>query len=351
MEVLLNSSLHKHEYWGRSNFNLSAVLPAYGIVLAICLTGNSVVCATILRSRNMKSRWYYLLFNLSVADMGFAITTPIQLVQFLDVNLGDFGCKCGLFVLDIFLGTALLSLAFISLDRYHGICKSFSSFGSEKVKARFIIPLIWIAAAVSYFPMTVVCKKSRQPGSLACDCHSSWPAPKYYTVYAFFITIIIYIVPFVTMLVCYTRICRKLWWGTDINSIIPADAVGSKKRSIKMLVATTLLFFLTWTPYNMLYMVKKLNLIDPKTLGKIFLASQICGFANSAVNPFVYCIFSKSFRAGFKNIFACRKRRHQDSSFNTQKPFKDTNNDSKRNETRTSSDTGYGSISILKEIE
>ena len=86
--VTLDEKSNEKNYWKKSHFNIGAILPAYGILLTVCLVGNVLVCVTIIRNKRMRSRWYYLLMNLSVADMGFTITTPIQLLQFVNVDIG-----------------------------------------------------------------------------------------------------------------------------------------------------------------------------------------------------------------------------------------------------------------------
>ena len=180
--------------------------------------------------------------------------------------LGDVGCKCGIFILDIFIGVSLLSLAFISLDRYFGICKSgLSNAGERTARATIVLPLIWLAAAVVYLPMAFACEKSKAPGSLACDCHSKWPGQKHYAMYSFFVTFVIYLIPFTSMGVCYFKICRKL--REDHDEMIASGPLGTKKKCIKMLVTATCIFFIAWTPYNGLYVLKKLEVIDPKTFG------------------------------------------------------------------------------------
>ena len=169
--------------------------------------------------------------------------------------------------MDIFFGTALINLAYISLDRYHGICKPSLRLDECKISAYILIPLIWLAAALTYTPMLVVCKQTTEKGKLSCDCHSAWPKEEYYLAYAFVIVCVTYLIPFLTMAVCYYKICRKLWIKTEENRMLPTDPTGSKKKSIKMLLITTLVFFICWTPYNWLYILKKMKLIDKKTLG------------------------------------------------------------------------------------
>ena len=56
--------------------------------------------------------------------------------------------------------------------------------------------------------------------------------------------------------------------------------------------------------------------------GKNSLAAQILGFANSACNPFVYCIFNQKFRDGFKEV-CCRRKsdvKRNTSAIETKRP-------------------------------
>ena len=55
---------------------------------------------------------------------------------------------------------------------------------------------------------------------------------------------------------------------------------------------------------------------------KISLVAQILGFAKSACNPFVYCIFSQKFRDGFKEV-CCRRKsdvKRNTSAIETKRP-------------------------------
>lgn len=117
--------------------------------------------------------------------------------------------------------------------------------------------------------MTFACKRSSKPGSLSCDCHSAWPKAIYYAAYSMYVTCMIYVIPFTSMLFCYYKICNKLWRSDAENSLLPSDPTGTKRKGIKMLIVTTLIFFVAWTPYNCLFVLKKFDLIQPKLLGYV----------------------------------------------------------------------------------
>ena len=75
--------------------DLNTIIPLYLIFLATCLAGNLLVCVTVMRNSEMRrKRWYYLLVNLSVADMGFALITPLHLLTLAGIDTGKSTVFC-----------------------------------------------------------------------------------------------------------------------------------------------------------------------------------------------------------------------------------------------------------------
>ena len=86
---LVNRTNQSDLYCQNINGYLDAILPLYALVLLACLIGNAVVCITILRDETMRRRrWYFLLINLSVADVGFAFTTMSYILQLKGIDTG-----------------------------------------------------------------------------------------------------------------------------------------------------------------------------------------------------------------------------------------------------------------------
>nr|QBL02610.1 neuropeptide-like GPCR [Tripedalia cystophora] len=327
-------------------------MPFYIPVTIMCLFGNILVCIIIFRNPRMRTRCFYILMNLAVADMGFALATPLQLLQFANVNPGTAGCKLSIFVIDIFFGAAVLSLAAVSIDRYHGICFNRMTRKEGGRLGNRLIGLIWLGAALIYTPMLVACRKNPNPHELTCDCHSIWPEKYHYVIYACFVVFCTYLLPLVVMVFCYSNI---LWTIQKSKHEAPALRSGKDNRRnvIKMLIAATVLFMLSWLLYNMLYLLKKFDAISENLLGKLWLFSQVLGFANSACNPFVYCIFSKNFRQGFKDVILCRGK---SSSYARRMPKEGTPVSQERfvksrsNTAKSNLETGYNSSEDTKNI-
>ena len=94
-----NSSGDGKKFLDQVKVDVNAVLPVYVIVLVACLIGNILVCVTVMKNNEMrKKRWYYFLMNLAIADMGFALITPVHLLQSAGVDMGMLRVRLWLYV-------------------------------------------------------------------------------------------------------------------------------------------------------------------------------------------------------------------------------------------------------------
>ena len=89
----------------------------------------------------------------------------------------------------------------------------------------------------------------------SCDYLSSWPNLDNILHTYFSVVIIGIYIPFLTMLFSYSQICIRLWGRKGERSSIENDQSGKKKRSIKMIILATSLFFISWFPYTLLYLL------------------------------------------------------------------------------------------------
>ena len=183
----------------------------------------------------------------------------IDIMYFLTTFIGSATCKLQIFSLDICYGASMLSLVVISIERYYAVCKP-TEFEKLKQKTIVMIITIWIASGLVYVPMLWACEKrpSGDNRQLSCNCHSKWGPWYNYAVYGTLIVVILYLLPLTAMLFSYVPVIKRLW-GSQLkrSSKAQAESNHQKKRVTKMLIVVVMLFFVSWTPYNVLYMLKK----------------------------------------------------------------------------------------------
>jgi len=97
----------------------------HSIVLCmICLAsiiGNTIIINVILRDHRLHLPTFYFVVNLSVADILTSSTyIPLYIVAIVNQRweLGETLCKAHVFVISTGINTSLLTLSFISIDRF-----------------------------------------------------------------------------------------------------------------------------------------------------------------------------------------------------------------------------------------
>eukprot|EP00795_Rhopilema_esculentum_P012797 gene12797-3533_t len=308
--------------------NVSVIVPFYLIVLAVCLVGNGLVCVTVLKNQEMRrKRWYLFLVNLSITDIALTLTTPMHLIMSAGIDIagsiidqtpviasysnqsnlhaGDVGCKFSFHVTNTTIMMSTLTLAYISINRYICICHPKIGYIKNLHPVWVIVPM-WISVGIVLLPMSMYCQRGKT-GAGSCECRTGYPSLDQRKVYQFALVVVGFYIPFLIMVFCYTMVTLRLLGKTGDRGAVEIDQSGKKKRSIKMMILATTLFFISWFPFSTLHLLKEMEAGNPKLIGKFLLFVQLIAFTNSAWNPFTYCVFSKDFRRGFRKICFWRR--------------------------------------------
>ena len=93
-----------------------------------------------------------------------------------------------------------------------------------------------------------------------------------------------------------------------------------ERKAAKTLSAILLVFILTWTPYNVLAVMK--GILGPEQSDKLIpemlwhIAYCLC-YINSTINPFCYALCNAAFRRTYIRILTCKWRSSQKQPVNT----------------------------------
>ena len=157
-------------------------------------------------------------------------------------------------------GASVLTLTFIAYERYCAICKPIF-FTEVKERVRWILPTIWLASICIYIPTITYCglRMNTKKNQLTCDCTERWPSLRSKNIYGIFLVVLLYVMPLVIICRLYFVVIRRL------KRPIPGECHGtamtyqSRQGVVKMLLVTVVLFFVSWTPYNVLYFLKRIE--------------------------------------------------------------------------------------------
>ena len=284
------------------------------LVALVALLGNIIVIIVVFKTKRMHTNTYFLIVNLSISDL---LYTVISIPPFMTGNLGhtlSIGGTWGTVICKFTNGTAfglmassVLTLAAISCDRFFSIVCPLKRTNTKGDLRRVVIS-IWVSSALVMLPMLYSMRMSEEDDFFYC--YEDWSpyfdtddASKAYTVALF---VIIYMVPFTSMLIFYALISHFLWFRK-----IPGSSSESTKRRvmanrcqvIRMLITIVLCFIICWLPLQIVTFSYYFG--DAELPEGFFFASDFLIKANGAINPMIYAVFNEKFRRGFKSFLFC----------------------------------------------
>ncbi|KAK2152120.1 hypothetical protein LSH36_339g03014 [Paralvinella palmiformis] len=188
-------------------------------------------------------------------------------------------------------------------------------------QACIIISVIWLVPACFQIPWAVYHRQEdflidQQRNIVWTVCYPAFPSANFER--GFFLGVVFltcYLMPLCLLGIFYGMIGVRVW-RRSVAGIAGSKAEKSINRSkiriVRMLVAVTTVFALSWLP---LYTIRLLTLFGPPSsdIQKALLrdtivpVAQWLGSANSCANPFIYCYFSEQFRKAILTTFRrCR---------------------------------------------
>jgi len=293
----------------------------------IAFVGNAMICHVIIRLKTMKTSINYIILNLAVLD---AMTGLLSVSSaFVHDNQGVFGkpllvrannhsstladviCKVQWMIWFPFNVSPVL-LTIMAYERYKAIVYPLSRLDDSATKARlkWILPLAWLLGAM--YPVLDMIVLRYNPKVSFCEFvfvdMPSWWSHKVVIVCCLITQCL---VPSTTMLLFYGRIICAL--QRQNNALGPqAEAERARRKARKnvmwIVIAVTIVFYICCGIPNAFYTVYGFsgNLLLSAEL--MFDIEKVLVAFNVAFNPFVYFIFMRSFRDGFRRVFLSTKR-------------------------------------------
>ncbi|ELT90920.1 hypothetical protein CAPTEDRAFT_209287 [Capitella teleta] len=131
--------------------------------------------------------------------------------------------------------------------------------------------------------------------------------------------LLFFLAPVVSQVVLYGIVSRRLFAGSKslhrkqtirrdgVEKEKDADAIRARKGVVKMLIATVVVYFLSYAPAQVPLFYNMLSTKPFKANWSFLVLIMTLAHANSAANPILYAIFSQNFRRKFKRILClCR---------------------------------------------
>lgn len=298
---------------GKVELSLAVI---YSIIVALGITGNSLVINVVRRNRHMRTITNVMLVNLAVADILSLIwSLPKRYFDIIERHpTGEEGIwLCKFFTASnmagITLSVSVYTLSLLAVERYHSIVQSFKPPRIHENNVVYVLAATWVTASVAQIPAFI----ETTFNEVTCTCESPWTnkeaARSMRNTVIVIITLSIFL-PIIVISFCYALIINALHKNTSARTFDPRD-LQSKKKIVKLLIAVTLMFYACFLPFGLYMMILASKYVDGLSPdGKIVLwngfeAVKCLMYTSSCLNPVLYAFQSSNYRNGFKMSLPC----------------------------------------------
>ncbi|KAA0703154.1 C-X-C chemokine receptor type 3 [Triplophysa tibetana] len=267
------------------------------LALLFGLLGNGLVLVTLWRKRRNFSVMDVFILHLGVVDVLLMVTLPFWAVDAVKGwIIGTELCKLTGAVFKINLHCGVFILALIGLESYQSIVHDIQMFSRENpmVIHRTCL-IIWIISLLLSTPDWMYLKATEYPGSPQITfCDHIYPSDDLRVAIRLLLVVVGFILPALVLLVCCS--CILLYMQNKSR-----EPQMKKVKRTRVFGVVVLAFLISWTPYNISFVVDTVSAVTASKLcnGKLWTASGgtgIVGLLHCVIKPLIYFGLSKEFR-------------------------------------------------------
>ena len=266
-----------------------------------------MVLYCLITIRELQTVTGMFLGSLAVTDLGVGlISFPLALASSVKQELVKQRAFCVMqgMATVLFVIASLLTLAVLSLSKYINVGYSVHKRFKKKHAKRAIGGIWTITAMFAIAPTFGLSKYSHRTGAHQCSVYDNSLLGY---IYATALTIVGFMLPFMTMLYCYCRLymtlhshVRRMRAGNAVHPSSTQQSISSSEsQMIHTLIIMVIAFFICWVPSVTSYFLSFEGISVSTTIDTIAVLSV---FTNSAVNPILYALRQKDFQRGFRQI-------------------------------------------------
>lgn len=285
---------------------------SYSLVCFLGLLLNSVALwMFITKMRPWNTSTVYM-FHLAMSDTLYVLSLPLLIYYYANRSHWPFGvflCKVARFLFYANLYCSILFLTCISVHRYLGICHPIRSLTMVKPRhAHLVCVAVWTAVIICLVPKLIFVTTSQRDNDTLCHDTSSPANFNKYVTYNSVLMVILFIVPFLVIMVCYCLMARALCQPRKGLSQSQQSA-SSRRKSIKLIIVVLVVFAICFVPFHitrsMYYAYRVLN-ADCKSLNIVNFAYKITrplASMNSCLDPILYFLAGDHYRSKLIRAF------------------------------------------------
>lgn len=307
------------------------------LYICVAVTGNLAVIIVVASRKYMRTPANLYISSLSFADLIIALVVIGNTAKsfskiYLEYNI--YRCVLVPYFEVVAISASVLSLMAITVDRYQAVLHKRVHKTPLKFAAK-IVSMVWLSAVI--YGLRVIPQfygKLKPSDDIGSQNSSStdrndfrfdssanttgihrWSCDFFMEeddndiVFRIFDFLILFVVPFIAMIVMYGRIISTLWR----KKIPVGTGLRRKRRVAKMLLISVLVFIICWVPFYVQEFVGDGMIITGKHVDRNVLAAFriifiLLSFSNCCLNPVIYAYFNCNFRYELKYMIRQKNR-------------------------------------------
>ncbi|XP_018418853.1 PREDICTED: psychosine receptor [Nanorana parkeri] len=276
----------------------------YIIVIVVSVPANLISLYVSYLQVTKKNELGIYLFNLSFADLLYALTLPLWVDFSLhhdNWRFSEWLCRLSSFLMHTNLYSSAGFLTCVSLDRYLAVVYPLKYRHLRTRKVAALVSLtVWTIQCASN--IVIVLKKETYNDTGDLVCYDVFPMERWKAAFSIFNVCVGHFLPLLIMVVCYYRI----YVAVSLNQ---ATADKDKRKIRQLLLAIMVTFVLSFTPYHVVLFLR--SIYEPgschfaKKIFQPYKLTLALSSVNCLADPLLYCFVSEIGRADAKAILYC----------------------------------------------
>ncbi|CAL8278574.1 unnamed protein product [Lota lota] len=288
----------------------SAFIPYfYCINFLLSYLGNWLVLFIIVKFEKFNSVTNIFLLNLVASNILFASSFPfLAKYHASEWIFGTALCKMVSSAHLIGFYSSILFLTLMTFDRYLAVVYAVTAVKRRKrayaIGASLIVWFISVLASLNELVLKGVWKDSKlglmcDETGYSADVIKQWNLVSYYMQFLLF-----FLLPLFMVMYCYTCITVR----------IMSTRMQEKWRSVKLIFIIMFTFFVCWTPYNMVILLKGIQISSAndanqsceqtESLNYALYVTRNIAFLYCCISPMFYSFVGKRFQSHFRKLLS-----------------------------------------------
>ncbi|XP_051511354.1 leukotriene B4 receptor 1 [Myxocyprinus asiaticus] len=259
----MNNSLYNgndtaSEDWSTAGNTIACVI--LSVSFFVGTPGNLLVVWTILKHVKQRSHIVLLILHLAVADLLVLITLPLWIYSLAHSWVfGEATCKIMTYIISACMYSSIFLITIMSVERFLAVRYPLKMLYWQNRTSMFrILVVTWILSFILGTPVILTQYVDDDDGVKHC-LYQEYNSVPFEVFYLCLETLLGFIIPFVTLTVCYCQVASRL----------QKLRFKRKQKSIFLIGGVVMAFILCWLPHHILNVLGIVHLLVGQSVLKL----------------------------------------------------------------------------------